>query len=110
MRRKRARPVVLRIERMSDGRTIDAAPMVDDFTGQAIVPQDTSQALGLGQSATPVMDAWVLDEVRARGRVEAMRMVLVRSGLVAAPPELLPSGKAGVRLRVTYPRHGWRRV
>lgn len=109
MRRKRAKPVVLRIERMSDGRGIDA-PMVDDFTGQAIVPQDTSQALGLDQSATPVMDAWVLGEVRARGRVEAMRMVLVRSGLIAAPPELLPSGKAEVRLRVTYPRHGWRRV
>lgn len=107
MQRKQAKPVVLRIERMSDGRGIDA-PMVDDFTGQAIVPQDTSQTLG--QSAMSVMDAWVLDEVRARGRVEAMRMVLVRSGLVAAPPELLPSGKAGVRLRVTYPRHGWRRV
>jgi hypothetical protein len=105
--KSRPNPPVLKVESLSDGRAV-AAPMVDDFTGEAIVPVGAPMPKAM-RSAQDILDA----ANRAKAAVAAQLLTSVgilkpKATSVAVPAGVRP--QSPTRTLITLTKKEWRRI
>jgi len=107
-RKSRPNPPVLKVESLSDGRSV-AAPLIDDFTGEAIMPVGAPMPKAM-RSAQEIID----EGHRAKATVAAQLLTSV--GILKPKAESPQDGRLSLPSarpctdRLAYHKRKWNRV